>query len=102
MGTSREQPISVGGSAFTYFVLTDLSLPRALESFDLRVSFHLMFLAYAAVHSLAPEQETVAFEGTAHEGNDLRFGQAELGLDGFEGGTVLPGHFNDAVRFDVR
>lgn len=82
--------------------MADLSLPRALESFDLRISFHLMFLADAAVYPLSPEQETAAFEGTPHEGNDLRFGQTELDLDSFERGTIFPGHFNDAVCFEVR
>ncbi len=88
-------------STLADLIHADLPLPAAFEPVDVRVSFLRMFLADAAVDPGPPEEEAFPFQMTAHQIDHLGFGKPELDVDGFEGGAVFPGHFDDAVDVDV-
>ena len=49
-------------------------------------------------HTLTPHLERAALHFVAHQGNDSRFIQAKLRLDGLERRAVFPRHFNDSGR----
>ena len=49
-------------------------------------------------HPFAPHLEGGVLHVGSHQSNHLLFWCAELVLDGFEGGSVLPGHFDDPVQ----
>ena len=50
-----------------------------------------------AVHPFAPHEVAAAFHVGTHEFNHVFFSQTKLNLNGFEGRTVFPAHFDDAV-----
>ena len=69
----------------------------ASEPVDLRISKLGVLLTHAAVHSLAPQVETAAFEFFPHQPDHIGFGIPELRVDGFERRAVFPRHFNDSI-----
>jgi hypothetical protein len=73
-------------------------LPTAFEPFDIGIAFLGMFLADAAIDPFTPQVEAASLQFTAHDGNDFRFGQVELELNGLERGAIFPSHFDDAVE----
>jgi hypothetical protein len=54
-------------------------------------------LGAAALHAPSPAPPTAGLQLAPHQRDDLRFAQAELRLDGIEGGAVFPRHFYYAV-----
>ena len=55
-------------------------------------------LRSTSAHALAPHPERGGFERMAHDGDYLRFADAELSLNGLKGGAVFPGHFDDTAH----
>ena len=53
---------------------------------------------FAPSHPFAPHLEGGVFHVGSHQCDHLLFRHAELVVDGFEGGSVLPGHFDDPVQ----
>ena len=53
---------------------------------------------FAPGHPFAPHLEGGVFHVGSHQCDHLLFRHAELVMDGFEGGSVLPGHFDDPVQ----
>lgn len=83
--------------SFGYFIMSNSSLPVAFESGYFRISFKEMLLAHACIHSFPPAFKAAALQFFPHKGDHFGFRQAKLKTNGFEGGSILPGHFNDAV-----
>jgi len=52
-------------------------------------------LGFPAAHPWPPQPERPRFQLLAQERDDVGFGQAELGLDGFERRAVLPGRLDE-------
>lgn len=82
--------------SLAYFVKADLSLAIAFERECVRIA-ELFVLGAPALHALPPHVEGGALQPLTHKINHFRFGETELCGDGFEGCTVFPGHFDDAV-----
>lgn len=57
-------------------------------------------LGGSTLYAFAPAAEAGGFQFLPHEADHFIFGQSELLFNGFEGGTVFPGHFDDAICID--
>ncbi len=53
---------------------------------------------FAASHPLPPEFERRQFHVLSHHSDHLRLGESELKFNRLEGGTVLPGQFNNPIK----
>lgn len=54
-------------------------------------------LGFAACDSGAPAPKCCWFQMCAHQLNDVSFGELKLMLDRLKGGSILPGHLDDAA-----
>ena len=54
-------------------------------------------LCFAAGNPGAPAPERCWFQMCSHQLNDVSFGKLKLMLDRLEGGSILPGHLDDAA-----
>lgn len=82
--------------------LTDLIhrnglLATAPETVDVRVAFERVLLADTAVDAFPLMVEATAIQFFTHQGNHIGLRKTEWVRNRFEGGPVLPGHFDDPV-----
>ncbi len=102
---NRATPEGIAGIADTVSLIFDLTrqahtsamfvLGGAVAAGNIRMT-QLQVFGFAAVHAFTPHTEAGGFHFLAHQVDHLRFRQAVEAFDGFKGGTVFPGHFDDA------
>ncbi len=81
------------------FVVADALLPCTPKPPHTRGLLAQMLITYAAVYSLTPQIKTTPFQALPHQHNDFLLRNAKLKLYGLKRGSILPGHFYDAVYF---
>lgn len=77
------------------FVSSDGPLTAATKPVDFGAQFGM--LGTSASHSFSPVPERTWMHVPSHEFADLIFLQTELKFNGFERGTIFPGHFDQPV-----
>jgi hypothetical protein len=83
--------------SFTDLVTRYGTLASTSESLYVFAPFHSVFLAHAAMRALSPKLKAFAFEGFAHQSNDLHLWQTKLKFDGLKGSSIFPSHFYNTV-----
>ena len=73
------------------------TLTRSAKAHDILRPFVLVFGSHA-LDPLTPHFKALSLQGPAHECAHVVFLEAKLPFDGFERGSVFPGHLNDSIQ----